>query len=338
MLTKFTNEYKIDNSVIKVSDLSLIEPVIAIDKNGNYLKMSKFSAKQINQIYNLGGYQFSNKLYWLDVDSWRSLRDKRLTEDNIIENINKYNAVVVNDVIVTVVEDKPYVAEILDFINEFVRDDDISTYVEDIEDKRILSVICIKDNKTGINIRYYIEDNWISIDDCYYDEDSDTLLFGYSSEISSYINEDIINTINKDDLMQSAELSIAYAVEDIKNSFSVHTSVDEFSYYMKRLFKIKLGVAKYDIMNYAADHQDIPVDAINELSSLIDKYYDNASSNYTLSSYLRKAITMSSITYGEFVNSLSKIYIHDDLLKIDDLVGIERKVLNKSTDYDQLNS
>lgn len=337
-MKKFTNPYDISKTIISLDNLKFIDPGTAITNTGDYLTLSNYSIKRVASLLNMGSGMFTKKLYSLEPSIWTQFLNQRLSLVDIKSILSHNNAVVIEDTLVSVSEGDNYVENVVSSINKYISDENLTTSYF-LYDKELLVVSSVNSEGFGVLIRYYYQDNWVVINDCHYDINKRTLLVSPYEELNTKVGDDISILMDKDTIMNIATQTMPYNVESYRSLMrEIPMSVDEVTYFMKKIFKIRMGIEPINMLDYAADHDDISAKILSKLEAINNKFYSNADSVQVVNApYLKKAITSSAVTFADFSDLFETMFLEEnERLHISILLDFQRKVLNHETHYDSL--
>lgn len=336
-MKEFKEKLDITKVVMPLSGLEVIDPDTVRDENQNYYSLSKEAAKRLASVTSMNNAQFSRKLYTTDAEVWRMLYSKKMSINEVRELVGKNNAVMIDDSMVMLAEGDNYIENVVRSINTYVEDEDVSTYYQ-MYDKDQLAVIAVSaTTHRGVLIQYYMSANWVTVSNCYYDKSQKQFFISPFTELDVRVDEDIEALMNKENLMASSGAVIEHQLAAYREQMDdTHMSVDEFCWYMKKLFSIKLTIEKFDVLDYAADHDDLSGTATNMLAKLIDKFYMNEEAGILVNSaYLKKATHMTRVSYQDFSEFL-ELLVFEDAIPINTLKDFQGKVIKRDTHHDQL--
>ena len=148
------------------------------------------------------------------------------------------------------------------------------------------------------------------------------------------LKPDMSKTITDDEASNAYEED----ADEFSGTSKEYKTVDEVTYFMKKIFKIRMGIEPINMLDYAADHDDISAKILSKLEAINNKFYSNADSVQVVNApYLKKAITSSAVTFADFSDLLETMFLEEnERLHISILLDFQRKVLNHETHYDSL--
>ena len=335
-MKKFTERFDIAKLIVPMTEMTAIDPSTLKDKSDNYLELSKHACKRLADVLNMRSAQFSSTLYNTDVDAWKFLLGKRLELTDVKEQIARNNAIVNGDFVVSIDEGDTHIEDMVEAINKFVDDGDLTTLYR-LHEKDQIVVLSVNDKGYGVLIHYFMQGGWVVMYDCYYNQENRRLIVAPYKEVDAKIDEDIQQLLDKDQAILTAASTISYQIESYFDRLGkTFMSVEEFCWYMKKIFKIKLGVDKFSTFDYAADHEEITARIAPYLDAVIDKFYDQGQAYYNVNApYLKRATTMTQVSYDDF-SRLLEVLVMDDVLGIDWLIGFQAKCINRDNHFDQL--
>lgn len=342
-MKKLSAKFDLSKVVIPLSTLTIVDPDTLKDEiSGSYYSVGNEAAKRLAQISMMESLSFSRKLYKADADSWRYMMSRRQQQEEYQTNIGKYNAVTVSPQdsdIIMLSEGNTHITEVIDCINKFIEDPELETYCQ-IDNPSTMAVISVnRESHRGVLITYYMSANWITVTDCVCDinDESVTLIITPIEELSTYIDEDIPDMLDKDALMTSSEDLLDQNLEEYELKLSsTFMSVEDFVYYIKKIFKIRLEMRIPNVIEYATKHEEYSEFEISLLSKLLNEFYSNTSlARAVHAPYLHRAITFTDITYQEF-SELLKIMVFRDTLSVEFLRKFYEHALSNHTNYDEV--
>lgn len=339
-MREFTKPYDISKVVMPLSSLKLVDPATSTDPEGNYLTLSNYSSKRVASLLNMGSAQFSKKLYSLEPSIWSQLLSMRLNLNDIKEILSRNNAVVIDDTVVTVSEGESHVEDVVSSINQYIEDKNLKVCYH-LYDKDMLVVIAVNSEGIGVLIKYYYQDNWVTIHDCKYDAASKYLLVSPYKELDTKVEEDIGVLMEKDVVMQTAVSTLVYSLESYQAKLQeTYLSVDELLFYLKKYFKLKLTIEPIEAYDWAAERDDLAAPVVERLDAVLKKFYLSSNGSYLLinAPYLKRATTMTPVTYADLSSLLEAAFIMDGPVHINNLIDLQARALNRSSDYDSINS
>lgn len=336
-MKEFKEKLDITKVVMPLSGLEVVDPDTVKDESQNYYSLSKEAAKRLASVTSMNNAQFSRKLYTTDAEIWRMLYTRKVAVNDVRDLISKNNAVMIDDSMVMLVEGDNYIENVVRSINTYVEDDKISTYYQ-MYDKDQLAVVAVSaTTHRGVLIQYYMSSNWVTICNCYYNRDQKQFFISPFTELDVRIDEDIEALMCKDNLMMSSGSVMENQLDAYREQMDdTHMSVDEFCWYMKKLFSIKLTIEKFDVLDYAAEHDELSGTATNMMAKLIDKFYLNEEAGILVNSaYLKKATHMTGVSYQDF-SAFLELLVFEDVIPINVLKDFQSKVIKRDTHYNQL--
>lgn len=337
-MKKFMKPYDISKVVIPVSSLKVVDPGTVIDSEKNYLTLSNYSVKRLASLLNMGSGQFTKKLHSLEPSIWMQFLLQRLGLKDIQEILAHNNAVVIDDTVVTIGEGDTHVEDVVSSINDYINDEALSTsYL--LYDKELLVVIAVNSEGYGALLKYYYQDNWVTIHDCYYNADARTLLVSPYKELDTKVGEDINLLMEKDVIISTSTSTMPYQVESYKKKMqTTFMSVDEIVSYMKKFFKIKMTIEPINVFDYAAEHDELSAKVVGMLELVLNKFYSNPGSAMLVHSpYLKRATTLTSVTYEDFSKLLETMFLEENgLVHVNALLDFQSRVLNQDTHHDAI--
>lgn len=339
-MKKFTKPYDISKVVIPVRDLKIVDPGTVIDNDKNYLTLSNYSIKRLAALLNMGSGQFTKKLHTLEPSIWTQFLQQRLGLKDIQEILSHNNAVVIDDTVVTIGEGETHVEDVVSSINDYIEDGELNTSYF-LYDKELLVVIAVNKEGYGALIKYYYQDNWVTIHDCYYKPDDRLLLVSPYKELDTKVGEDISLLMEKQVIMDTSANTMPYQLESYRTKMAnTFMSVEEIVHYMKKIFKIKMTIEPINAYDYAAENDDLSARVVAQLESILTKFYSSPNAPMLVhSSYLRKATCMTNVSYAEFSSMLETMFLEEnERVHIYTVLDFQRKALDRDTNYDALQS
>lgn len=337
-MKKFNKPYDISKVIIPVSDLKIVDPGTAITKSGDYLTLSNYSIKRLAALLNMGSGQFTKKLHSLEPSIWSQFLQQRLSLKDIQEILSHNNAVVIDDTLVTIGEGDTHVEDVVSSINDYINDESLSTsYL--LYEKELLVVISVNSEGYGVLIKYYYQDNWVTIHDCYYNPENRTLMVSPYKELDTKVGEDISLLMEKQVIISTATQTMPYQIESYeKKMSSTFMSVDEVVHYMKKVFKIKMTIEPINVYDYAADNDDISANVLSKLELVLNKFYSQSGSAQLVHApYLKRATTITNVTYADFSELLESMFLEEnERVHIYTLLDFQNKAIDRDTHYDSL--
>ena len=142
-MKKFTERFDIAKLIVPMTEMTAIDPSTLKDKSDNYLELSKHACKRLADVLNMRSAQFSSTLYNTDVDAWKFLLGKRLELTDVKEQIARNNAIVNGDFVVSIDEGDTHIEDMVEAINKFVDDGDLTTLyrLHEVMDKYTVALI-----------------------------------------------------------------------------------------------------------------------------------------------------------------------------------------------------
>ena len=336
-MKEFKEKFDITKVVTPLNELVVIDPDTVQDKDKNYYALSSEAAKRLASVTSMNNATFSRKLYKTDPEVWRILYGKKVAINEVRELIEKNNAVLIDDSMIMLAEGETHIEDVVRSINKYVEDENLLTCYK-IYDKDQLAVVAVSSTTNrGVLIQYYMSANWVAISNCYYNKSSREFFISPFTELDVKVDEDIEALMEKDTMILTSGSVMENQLEAYRKQMAdTYMSVDEFCWYMKKLFGIKLTIDKYNVFDYAADHEEISGTATNILGEIIDLFYlDDDAPMLINSAYLKKATHMTRVSYQKFSELLETLVI-EDTIPVNVLKDLQGKVIKRDTHYNQL--
>lgn len=336
-MKEFKEKFDIANVVMPLSELEVIDPDTVRDKDKKYYLLSKEASKRLASVTSMVNAQFSRKLYNTDAEIWRMLQSRKMAIDDVKELVAQNNAVMIDEDMVMLVEGDNHIEDLVHSINKYIEDEDLTTCYK-VYDKDQMAIVSVsKTTHRGVLIQYYMAANWVTISNCYYNRDEKKFFISPFTELDVRVDEDIEALMEKEVLIRTSGSVMENQLRAYRDHMrETYMSVDEFCWYMKKLFKIKMTIEKFEVFNYAADHDELSGTATNLLASIVDKFYMSDDSPILINSaYLKKATHMTRVSYQDF-SELLELMVLEDVLPINVLKEFQGKVIKRDTHYNQL--
>ena len=336
-MKEFKEKFDIANVVMPLSELEVIDPDTVRDKDKKYYSLSKEASKRLASVTSMVNAQFSRKLYNTDAEIWRMLQSRKMAIDDVKELVAQNNAVMIDEDMVMLVEGDNHIEDLVHSINKYIEDEDLTTCYK-VYDKDQMAIVSVsKTTHRGVLIQYYMAANWVTISNCYYNRDEKKFFISPFTELDVRVDEDIEALMEKDVLIRTSGSVMENQLRAYRDHMrETYMSVDEFCWYMKKVFKIKMTIEKFEVFNYAADHDELSGTATNLLASIVDKFYMSDDSPILINSaYLKKATHMTRVSYQDF-SELLELMVLEDVLPINVLKEFQGKVIKRDTHYNQL--
>lgn len=338
----YTDEFKVK----ELSKVSLVDYNTAVS-DSKYYELSPTASSRILSIYNIGSRQFSKKLYTLDPDIWNKLLKKRLVDKDILNSESNYECIINNNKIINVSpksESNPPIKLYIKIMNKVKSDipDTYKFYESVLPDGSCVTTLVVnKDTKVGFIIRYYIEENWIDVRECYYNPDphnviTPSLLVSQVANISSVLTNDI-----EVDLKYLVDLS-EYMTDNYE-AFTIRNSKTYLSIYELRTITKKLTDIKVKISNIIDpefnEYIQEKLDGVVVSSILTDLFTKNLSTPDFVakfeSNYLVSGTTFTLVSWIDFLYLLERL-VELGVITSDTLISYQQKVMDGDTHYNQV--
>ena len=336
-MKEFKEKFDITKVVMPLSELEVIDPDTVRDKEKKYYSLSKEASKRMASVTSMVNAQFSRKLYNTDAEIWRMLQSRKMAIDDVKELVAQNNAVMIDEDMVMLAEGDTHIEDVVRSINKYIEDEELITCYK-VYDKDQMAIVSVsKTTHRGVLIQYYMSANWVTISNCYYDRADKKFFISPFTELDVRVDEDIEALMEKDVLIRTSGSVMENQLKAYRDQMEeTYMSVDEFCWYMKKLFKIKMTIEKFEVFNYAADHDELSGTATNIMASIVDKFYMNDDSPILVNSaYLKKATHMTRVTYQDF-SELLELMVLEDVLPVNVLKDFQGKVIKRDTHYNQL--
>lgn len=335
---KLINEcYSIEDTIIPVKKLMVVDPTVVLhDKD--YLDLSNYSAKMMAKIYDMVSAKFSADLYKSDAEVWKMLLGKKKVSNNVNNALEVNNAIVMDGTVVTITEGEPHIDKVVEAINEYISDESTKCYMQ-MYDKDKLVLIAVNDEGYGTLIKYYFEENWVVVYDCYYAHREQMLLVAPYYTVDSKVNQDVNLMISKDNCFNSSVATMPTQVPVITRVLtSTYMSAEEIIYFMKKSVGLKLNIEPVEPYEYGADHE-YSNQAIDALGVIVRKLYEDYEflQNLNSNSYIKKAIYQTKVTYFDLVKLLCALFVEGQV-DVNKIVELCMKVMKNDTHFQQLSS
>lgn len=337
-MKEFNEKFDITKVVTPLTELIVVDPDTVQDSDKNYYSLSSDAAKRLASVTSMNNATFSRKLYQTDAECWRMLFNKKTSLKEVAELMAKNNAVLVDDSMLMLAEGDTHIEDVVRSINKFVEDDSLSTCYQLYDQNQLMIIATNAETHRGVLIQYYMSANWVVVSNCYFNKAEKHFFISPFTELDVRVDEDIEALMEKDTLISNSGAVIEMVLDKNRESMAnTYMSVEEFCWYMKKLFKIKLTIDKFSIFDYAADHEELSGRATQLMSDLIDKFYiDDTDPMLVNAAWLKKSIQMTRISYQDFSNLLETLVI-EDVIPVNVLQDFQSKVIKKDTHYNQLN-
>ena len=336
-MKEFKEKFDIAKVVMSLSDLEIIDPDTVRDKEKTYYSLSKEASKRMASVTSMVNAQFSRKLYATDAEIWRALLARKMAIDDVKNLVSQNNAVMIDEDMVMLAEGDTHIEDVVRSINKYIEDEDLATYYK-VYDKDQMAIISVsKTTHRGVLIQYYMSANWVTISNCYCDRSEKEFFISPFTELDVRVDEDIEALMEKEVLIKTSGSVMENQLKAYRDQMEeTYMSVDEFCWYMKKLFKIKMTIEKFEVFDYAADHDELSGAATTILASIIDKFYMNDESPILVNSaYLKKATHMTRVTYQDF-SELLELMVMEDVIPVNVLKDLLGNVIKRDTHYNQL--
>lgn len=334
-MEKFENNFKFEESYKKLSSVSLVDPQTVIT-DGKFIIMNKQPAKTINENYGMRSLQFSTQLYNHDKDLWENLRDKKRDNAQVNEYKETHYAVIIDDLVVSILDNDTYISSFMKIISEYVKDESLKFFYNyNNEDEFQFIVLKEHDHgQVGFLIRYYLSGNWVTVNHVFYSDDG--FMFIAPEPISNKeVGDDLEIILDKEELLISC--SMVYDEYEIfkKKASECKISMEELFSYLKYDFGLKIKYTRIDPLDYLADHE-YSSEVSKFIQEVLTYIYDTDMYRYVNSSYLKKSIGFSQFSFYEYFKVLSSMYI-DNIINASSLINLIDMVIKNRTNFSQIN-
>lgn len=335
-MIKYDGKFEFNDAYRDLSTMTLSEPSVMKSTLGEIIPMNKVVAKEINYNAGMRSLQFSKNLYETDSTLWKTLRTKKSKLESVKEYFSSNKVMIIDDEIVSVVNNDNYLSDFMSIISNLTKNKDLKFFYNYTNQEFQFMVLKNSDTNimTGFIIRYYLSYNWISVMNVRYDSSTTDLFVSPFMITDKAIEDDLEIILDTSVLLDQCDI-IDNEYTNFINKSSVKMSYAELFSNLKSDFGIKITYKVIDPIDYLAN---------TEYSELVSKFlnkvltsiYNGAGYQYVNSSYLKKLVNFSDITYGEYYKAVSDMYF-DGSINIDNILSIARSVINSRTNYDQLN-
>jgi len=293
-----------------------LEPYVLKNVNDNTtLNLEKEAYKLLVWYLSLGGSNFFKKLFAVDVELWKQFVEKVFGEEEVQKVLQDLNLIVDNGRVLAVCKSGSPVLDLLEKIRT-VMDSYVDKYTiyYKFEDY-VLESILLKDydlmSSYGIAYSYTMKGGFLHLWDVFY---KDGILFVSSSNLSSRVDETVIDYVDFDSFLEHSIVYRDIMVDDIdgiiRDCQDMFMSVDEIYNVMKMLgYKVTMGF-KEEILN-----EEVSGDSLHLLVNIWDQIEkDFIGNDYDIFAThpLRRSTMFSSVTYYDMLKYLTSMVINDN--------------------------
>lgn len=336
-MIKYNKEFKFSDTYKDLSTMKLVEPLTMKSSLGEIFPVNKVPGKLISYYSGLRSNQFSNTLYKLDQGIWELLRDKKLETDEVKEYFSDNKVMIINGEIISVVNNSNYLAEFMDLINSLVESNSEFSYMYQYNDNEFQFMV-LRDGpesiKVGFLIRYYLSHNWVSVINVAYDKDGAGLFTSPFKVTDKAVDSDLSIVLDPEYLSEQCEV-VLEEYKTYNQRRSVKMTYSELFSRLRVDYGIRITHKAIDPVDYLAD-----TEYNSEVSGFIQQalfeIYQGNGYEFINSPYLKRSINFSEITYGKYYKALSSLYM-DGMVDLGNVVEVAEWILNRNTNYDQLN-
>jgi uncharacterized protein YbaR (Trm112 family) len=327
----YDGEFKFSDSYRDMSSLELVEPFLMKSSSGDMYPIGKVPAKSINYNSGLQSSQFSNNLYRLDDSIWRMLRDKKRITESVDEYYSNNKVMIINDNIISVVDNQNYLTEFLDSIDKFTENDGLTLrYRYDEEEFQLL--VIDDESSTGFIIRYYLSYNWISVFNVMYVGDSELFISPYP--VTDKPVENDISILLDDEYLLNQCSMVSNDYQDFCDRGNINMSYSELISRLKSDFNIRITGKVIDPSDYLED-KDFSLIVSRFVDEVLGLMYQGVGYEYVNSSHLKRSVNFSPISYSRYYNIISNMYLNNNI-SINSLISVSKLILDKETNHDKL--
>lgn len=337
----YSDKFTFSDTIVDLKDFTPVDPstfklINGEDVDSSYFRLSKSAKNSFYRGIEMGGAQFSDKLFSVDAATYMSLVKKKMGTAPAQKYINGHYAVVVGDTVLSLIEGQStHLSACLDSLNKFYAMDNM--YCEFEYEPRVgqfMFTAMDKDTKEGVLIRVYTESLWVTVNTFYIDNTGLTVISPYTV-VDKKLDEDIETVLDTEVLLDCMRVD-ALVRKEVEEGLSIRLSVDELSWYLKKVLGIKLkSGAEFDPHELASD-KNLSESATQKIVALANAMFNNYSEPVVYYiSYLKRAVTMSPVTYGVMAEVVDAM--HKEGYSIEPLISIYDTIMRKTSHYHQLN-
>lgn len=338
-MNEIGTKYELGFMTIPLSDLTIMDPGTLKYSNPDelsedeYYPLSVYAQKQIADILELPSKKFSMDLYEIDIEIWKDLIRKKLISNNVKNSISNKNCLVVNEEILNFYNGLPHISDVLNLMNEYIGCKDLTNYTNYGVNNNEIVLISIDENKVGTLIKYYFEDNYIVVYDCYYDRMNQILILAPYYVVDAVVGEDTYQIANKEVCYAASSVTMPSSIESYLNELKqTFLSADEVITYFKKYLKIKLKLDPLDPFMYGAEN-DYSNPSINYLKRIIDFLYNDPEFIARINTnYIKRTIYITQVSYYDMMQLFTS-RIGDGALDINDLRDLEFNCFKHKNHY-----
>lgn len=334
-MRRYLKEFRFNNTDVVIGNLEFIDYDSVKNKNtGEYYKLSKEASKVLFSNIGMKNRQFSKTLFEVSKPTWDSLVALKCSNPEVQEFMFSSKGVVLGNTIASVVKGNPNLDRLKAILDSYSDENTECFYHYD--DPNTLQFLCIdKASKIGVLAYFYIDSNWLSLYNVFKDED-DLLNISPYLVYNNEIQDDLEMVLAKDVILGGAKISLdSDSIRDeYRELLCVPVSSEELTYYMKKLLKVKLDGNK--AVNLSTVAENLELDSMTTskllyLESKLDNDTDEVKNSF-YSNYLKRSITMTSVTYGVLLD-LAWCLVDEELLDIKYMIEIYNTLVRRKCHY-----
>lgn len=313
-MVEVTKKYDLGSQVIPMESLKVVDPGLMSYSEGSieFYPLSDVAMRQLADILELPSKKFSSDLYDTDQDLWKQLVNKKMLGNNVKNSFSSKNALLINEEIINFFNGSSNLSQVLGVLNGYIEAEDLTSYLS-VDSSDELVLISVDKDHVGNLIKYYFQDDYIVVYDCYYN-DGILILAPYYA-VDSAVSEDTYQIANKEVCYSSSSQTMPASLESyIKELKETFLSAEEVINMMKKYFKIKLQFEPIDPLTFGADN-DYSVKSIECLTEIIDTLYSDSEFVGKIgSNYLKKSVYITGVSYYSFVKFMVSRFMDDNLI------------------------